>query len=114
MNSYSYLNSSNVCGIYEVDAFGKIVYCGNLGNGHFSKNTDLIGNNFFDIAGFENVEDFRQRVQFFFQNSVPTEVFPFDCRCKESVSYVNVKLTRVSETGSEGRSQFVIIDIRKA
>jgi hypothetical protein len=114
MNTYSNLNPLNLYGIYELDQGGEIVYCGNHSNdGYFSRNTDLIGNNFFDIAGFENVEDFRQRVKYFFQNSEPTDDFNFDCRFSEKVSNVKVRLMRVTERESEGVLKMVIVDIRK-
>ena len=114
MNTYSNLNPLNLYGIYELDQGGEIVYCGTHSNdGYFSRNTDLIGNNFFDIAGFENVEDFRQRVKYFFQNSNPTDVFNFDCRYSEKVSNVKVRLMRVTERESEGVLKMVIVDIRK-
>ena len=114
MNIYSNLSPLNLCGIYELDSSGEIVYCGtHSSDGCFSRNTDLIGNNFFDIAGFENVEDFRRQIKFFLQNTNPMENFDFDCCFSESVANVKVKLVRVSEWESEGSSDFVIVDIRK-
>ena len=115
MNLSFRLNSSNVCGIYELDPAGKIVYCGMHSNGrYFNNHSDLIGNNFFDIAGFENVEDFRSRVNGFLRTSNPTEDFSFVCKHPENISNVKVKFMRVSEWESEGRSEFVIVDIRAA
>jgi hypothetical protein len=114
MKHFSDLNALNLCGIYELDTSGKIVYCGaHSGDGYFKRNAEMVGNNFFEIARFKNVEDFRRRIKFFFQNSNPTENFNFNCRFSESVSNVKVKLVRVSERESEESSAFVIVDIRK-
>lgn len=114
MDFYSKLNPLNLCGIYELDTDGKIVYCGtHSSDGFFNRNTDLIGNNFFEIADFENIENFRRHINHFFQNSTSVENFNFDCHFSESVSNVKVKLVRVSERESEGSSMFVIVDIRK-
>jgi hypothetical protein len=114
MNLFSNLNSLNLCGIYELDSGGRIIYCGmHSSDGYFKRNTDLIGSNFFDIARFENIEDFRRRIKYFLQNSNPTEDFNFDCRFSESVSNVKVRLVRVSEREPNENSSFVIVDIRR-
>ena len=114
MNYNSVLNALNLCGIYELDTGGRIVYCGaHSSDGYFRRNPEMVGNNFYEIARFENVEDFRRRVKSFLQNSNSMENFDFDCRFSESVSNVKVKLVRVSEREFEGNSAFVIVDIRK-
>ena len=114
MNFYSNLNPLNLYGIYELDSGGEIIYCGkHSSDGYFNRHTDLIGNNFFEIAGFQNIEDFRRRIKHFFQNSNPMEVFNFDCRFSQSISKVKVKLVRILKRESDGSSDFVIVDIRK-
>lgn len=114
MTPYSDLTPLNLCGIYELDTGGKIIYCGaHSSDGYFKRNSDMVGNNFFEIARFENVEDFQRRIKSFLQNLNSTENFNFDCRFSESVSNVKVKLVRVSEGEFEGNSAFVIVDIRK-
>ena len=114
MNTNSNLDPLNLCGIYELDADGKITYCGtHSSDGYFNRNPDLVGSNFFDIADFENIEEFRRQIKFFFQSSNSMENFDFDCRFSETVANVKVKLVRVSEWESEGSSDFVIVDIRK-
>ncbi len=93
MNYQSDLSVLNLCGVYEFDRGGRIVYCGaHSSDGYFKPKAELIGNNFYDIAGFENIEDLRRRIKFFLQDSNPSEKFDFDCRFSESVSNVKVKL----------------------
>ena len=109
-----HLTPSNLCGIYELDSDGKITYCrSNYNYGISNLNENLIGGNFFEIAGFENVESFRRRVKLFSQSSNSTEDFSFDCRFSESVSKVKVRLVRISEREPERSSKMVIVDIRK-
>ena len=114
MNYNSDLNALNLCGIYELDTGGRIAYCGtHSSDGYFKRNLKIIGNNFYEIARFENVGDFRRRIKSFLQNSNSMEDFDFDCRFAESVSNVRVKLVRVAEREFDGNSAFVIVDIRK-
>lgn len=114
MNISSHLTPENLCGIYELDSGGNINYCrSKLNDGICNQNEDLIGKNFYEIAGFENVELFRRRVKHFFQSLNSTEDFNFDCQFSQSVSNVKVRLVRISEREPEKSSKKVIVDIRK-
>ena len=114
MNFYSNLTALNLCGIYELDSGGQIVYCGtHSSDGYFKRNAKIIGSNFYEIARFENVEDFRRKIKSFLQNSNSSENFDFDCHFSECVSNVKVNLGRVFERESGRNAAFVIVDIRK-
>ncbi len=116
MNLTSYLTPLNLCGIYELDSAGKITYYKmNLTYDNSEQETNLTGSNFFEVAGFENIEAFKRHVVHFFQSSDSVADFNFDCRfpAGEPAS-VKVRLIRVSEREFEANSKKVIVDIRKS
>ncbi len=78
MNHLSNLTPLNLCGIYELDSDGRITHCrSNYSDGIFNPNQNFIGENFFEIACFENIDSFRRQIKLFSQSLNSTEDFEF-------------------------------------
>lgn len=106
---------ANVCGLFELDAAGTIMYSKVLAdNFTFNQSKKFVGSNFFDdLVQFDNVEDFRNRFRSFLQSADPIDKFNFTCHFNQSPVELKVMLTYVHEREYNGNSKLVIVDIRK-
>lgn len=115
MNLIPALTSKDLGALFELDADGIVHYSRLRRNKEFFEpEPDAVGHNFFDeIAGLENVDEFRQRFRYFVKGSNSIENFDFDFRFEESAVPMRVMLVRVSETESNENTHLIIVDIRK-
>lgn len=115
MNLIPALTSKDLGGLFELDAEGMVYYSRLRRNRElFETEPDVVGRNFFDeIAGFENVDEFRRRFRYFVKGSNSIENFNFDFRFAENAVPMRVMLVRVSETESSDNTRLIIVDIRK-
>lgn len=115
MSASPYLTSFNLCGIYEMDTAGTVLY-------HRSPNgsqtdaaaANLTGRNFFDeLANVQNFGEFQRHFKYFISDSHPTNEFKISFRFRENVLESRVKLVRVSERENNRSSSVIIVDIRQ-
>ncbi|MGC2235721.1 MAG: hypothetical protein WA584_06145 [Pyrinomonadaceae bacterium] len=115
MNLMPALASKDLGALLELDAEGMVHYSRLRRNKElFEIEPDAVGHNFFDeIAGFENVDEFRRRFRYFVKGSNSIENFNFDFRFEENEVPMRVMLVRVSENGYDENTRLIIVDIRK-
>ncbi len=115
MNLIPALTSKDLSALFELDADGIVHYSRLRRNRElFEPEPDAVGHNFFDeIAGLENVDEFRRRFRYFVKGTNSIENFNFDFRFEENAVPVRVMLVRVSENGYDENTRLIIVDIRK-
>lgn len=111
----SNLTSHSLCGLFEVDAAGTILYSKVESDGvSDDRKTGLKGLNFYDeVLPFTNVGEFRQHLDYFISGGNSVDNFNFTCRFDDGSEQVKVRLVRVSEREYDGRAKLTIVDIRK-
>jgi hypothetical protein len=115
MNLTPVLTSKDLGALFELDVEGTVHYSKLRRNKElFETEPGVVGHNFFDeVAGFENVDEFRQRFRYFVKGSNSIENFNFDFRYEENAVPMRVMLVRISETESSENTRLIIVDIRK-
>lgn len=115
MNPVPAFTSKDSGALFELDAEGTVHYSRLRRNPEeLEIEPESVGRNFFDeIAGFENVDEFRQRFRYFVKGTSSTENFNFDFRYRENAVPMRVMLVRVSENGYDEHARLIIVDIRK-
>jgi hypothetical protein len=102
-------------GLIELDATGTVLYCRPDGEAGKSAPSDICGCNFYtEVAPFENVEEFRQRLGRFAKFDSPAESFIFDCRFAGGrVVPVRVLLARMRQRADGSSTESLLVHIRK-
>ena len=110
--SASLLTAQELLGLFEIDGTGKILY---YRRDSPSTSVDMTGQNFYDeVAPFENVEEFRQRVTDFTRGAKAADSFDFDCHHEGSIHPVRVLLARICEHVNRNDTKSVLVHIRRA
>jgi hypothetical protein len=110
------LTEQKLLGLFELDPAGIVLYsrAEPAGDDDGAASPDIAGRNFYEeVAPFDNVEEFRQRVTEFALGASPADSFRFDCQYREDVLPVRVLLARIREQASNERTKSVIVHIRK-
>lgn len=102
-------------GLFELDPSGTVLYSRIEPEAKSDGTTfDFSGRNFYEeVAPFENVEEFRRRVNQFTSGASPADNFNFNCLYGDSTQPVRVLLARVRERTSNDRTKSVLVHIRK-
>jgi len=114
MKNLSLSNTFNVCGFYELDAAGTILYSRPKHDGKFEKpDASLIGLNFFEkVLVCQNSENLRRRFAGFVSGRTTADSFIFSCQISGSLIPLRVMFVRVSERNSGAREVLFYIDIK--
>ncbi len=102
-------------GLLELDNAGTVLYSRIEPDGQPPvAATDVAGRNFYEeVAPFENVEEFRQRVAQFARSAIPADNFDFECRYEGCALPVRVLLARICERLNQSRTKSVLVYIRR-
>ena len=116
MNAAPYLTSQNLCGVYEMDIAGTVLYHkARAGNPAEEPLQNLKGRNFFDeLAHLQNFTEFQRHFKYFVSDSHSTNEFKISFQFDEQILESRVKLVRVSERENNVSSSLFIVDIRQA
>jgi len=101
-----------VFGFFELDDDGYVRYS-RPRIGETDQGASLIGQNFFDLAGFANCDDLRRHFRRFVEKDHAAESFVFDCFFDQSVAHTKVTLTRAFQTDDFPPEKIVMLDIRE-
>lgn len=103
-------------GLFELDPAGTVLYSRmeTEGEARAARGADISGLNFYEqVASFENVEEFRQRVTQFTRGTSPADNFTFDCLYEGRALSIKVLLARMLERLEQNRAKSVLVHIRK-
>lgn len=111
----SNFTSQSLCGLFEVDSTGTVLYSKVESDGVFdTRNSGFNGLNFYDeVLPFKNVGEFRRHLDFFTGGVDSVGNFNFTCCFDDGSEQVKVRLVRVSEREYDGYAKLTIVDIRK-
>ena len=99
-------------GFFELDDDGNVRYS-RTRSGETDQGASLVGQNFFELAGFANCDDLRRHFRRFVENDHAAESFVFDCFFDEAVARTKVTLTRAFQTDDFPPEKIVMLDIRE-
>ena len=113
--STSLLTGEELFGLFELNEAGTVLYSRREPDGGpGGAGPDMSGRNFYDeVAPFENVAEFRRRVNEFTRGPSPADSFKFDCRYTGCVRQVKVLIARIRERAHNDRTKSVLVHIRK-
>ena len=105
----------NLFGLVELDHAGTVLYSRPDGAAGKDDSADIRGCNFYtEVAPFENVEEFRERLSGFVGSESPAHSFTFDCRFADGeVVPVRVLLARMRQRADGRPTESVLVHIRK-
>ncbi|HEX8097648.1 MAG TPA: hypothetical protein VF507_06410 [Pyrinomonadaceae bacterium] len=114
--STSILAGKKFYGLLELDAAGTVLYSRVEKNGDGDDPPpDFSGSNFFtEVAPFENIEEFRRRLDGFKRGEVPAQSFTFTCQFVDGPVPVRVLLARIRERSKGGHTKSILVHIRRA
>lgn len=103
-------------GLFELDDSGTVLYSRIEVDGRSDATaTSLTGQNFFkEIAPFDNVEEFRQRIAGFARSAAQADNFIFTCRINRGLMPVRVLLARIRERSNGEQTKSILVHIRKS
>jgi hypothetical protein len=109
------LNQQTLCGLFELDPAGTVLYSRMETDGRSSAAAlDVAGHNFFDeVAPFENAEELRLRISSFTRGECQADNFQFTCRFNDDFLPVKVLLARIRERTNGRRTKSILVHIRK-
>jgi hypothetical protein len=110
------LNQQELFGLFELDSAGTVLYSRiEPDAGASVAAANLAGRNFFEeVAPFENVEEFRQRIANFTRSHGQADNFNFTCRVNDDALPVRVLLARIRERSNGSHTKSILVHIRKA
>jgi photoactive yellow protein len=112
----SLLTAQELFGLFQLDDAGTVLYYRTDSGEELtgtSPNTE--GHNFYDeVAPFENVEEFRQRVSRFTTGEKLADSFNFDCQYQDSALLVKVLMARIREDVGAGNTNSILLHFRRA
>jgi hypothetical protein len=98
-------------GLVELDRAGNVLYAKLERD---QKRRDLNGLNFFsDVAPFNNVEEFRRRLDSFANGHELAQSFNFTCDFDDGSVPVKVLVARISERDNRGQVKSILVHIRQ-
>src|SRR5690349_9759471 len=109
--SMSLMTTEELLGLFELDEAGKVLYHRTDAAGEPSgMSSDIVGRNFYsEVAGFENVEEFRRCVTEFTRSATAADSFEFECRYGSSAQRVKVLLARISESVNRSNTKSILV-----
>ena len=111
----SLLAPTDLFGLFELDSAGTVLY--SRVNQHDQlkhQRPNVVGRNFYDeVAPFENLQEFRSRLNSFAENNSSVDSFTFVCEFADFAMRIRVMLVRISERSDSKRAKSIIVDIRK-
>ena len=115
MNKTVLSNTLDVCGFYELDTRGTVVYSRIKQDGKFEKSDgSRVGQDFFEeIFACQNSDALRRRFFNFITGKATTETFIFGCQIAEKIIPLRVLFVRVSEGSRERRDTLFYVDIKQ-
>ena len=112
----SLLDRQKLFGLFELDAVGTVLYSRIESDGDRSvAGPNVAGHNFFDeVIPFENVEEFRERINSFTHSDGQVSNFNFICQLNNESLSIRVLLARIRERSNGDSTKSVLVNIRKA
>lgn len=107
--------ASSVCGLYELDTNGTILYSRPKSTGKIEKaDAETNGRNFFDdfFIG-QNSEALRYRFQRFVKEGNSTENFKFDFVRSDETFPLKIMLVRAADTGGAENKDLIFLEVRQ-
>lgn len=115
MDLASELSPDGVLGFFELDDSGTVRFSSSIG---IPTNSDspvaMIGQNFFESAGFKNRDELRRLFRKFVDGRDAADSFSFDCFLGSSVIHTKVTLTRAFQTEFFPAESIVMLSIRES
>lgn len=112
------LNTSQqkLFGLLELDQAGTVLYARLEGNNKLTSSLpDVAGHNFYsEVASFQNVKEFHQRLDAFSCSSEQADSFVFNCNYEDGTVPVRVLLARIRERTNGYRTKSLLVHIKKA
>jgi hypothetical protein len=115
MNVSSELSPDGVLGFFELDDSGMVRFSSTIGTatGDCDRSA-IIGQNFFDSAGFRNRDELRHHFRRFIESREAADSFSFDCCLGVSVIHTKVTFTRAFQTEYFPPESIVMLSIRES
>ena len=113
--SVSLMTAQELLGLFELDDAGRVLYyrmdsAGEPGG----TSPDIVGRNFYnDVAGFENVEEFRRCVTEFTRGAMAADSFDFECHYGSSAHRVKVLLARICESVNRANTKSILVHLKR-
>ena len=113
--SVSLMTAQELLGLFELDAAGKVLYYRMESAGEPSGTSpDIVGRNFYnEVAGFENVEEFRRCVTEFTRSDAAADSFDFECRYGDFAPRMKVLLARICESENRENTKSVLVYLKR-
>ena len=113
--SVSPMIAQELLGLFELDEAGKVLYYRMDSAGEPSgMSPDIIGRNFYsEVAGFENVEEFRRCVAEFTRSDTAADSFEFECRYGDFAQRTKVLLARIRESANRNNTKSVLVYLKR-
>jgi hypothetical protein len=109
------LTTQELLGLFELDDAGKVLYYRMDSAGEPSGTSpDIVGHNFYnEVAGFENVGEFRQCVSEFTRSAKAADSFEFECCYGGSAHWIKVLLARICESVNRNNTKSVLVYLKR-
>lgn len=109
------LTAQEILGLFELDRAGNVLYHRTDSAGEPSgTSTDIVGHNFYnEVAGFENIEEFRRCVTEFTGSATAADSFEFECRYGGFTHPVKVLLARICESVNRNNTKSVLVYLKR-
>jgi hypothetical protein len=113
--SVSLMTAQELLGLFELDDAGKVLYHRMHSAAEPSgTSADIVGHNFYnEVAGFENVEEFRRCVTEFTRSATAADSFVFDCRYEGYAHRVKVLLARIYESVNRENTRSILVYLKR-
>jgi len=113
--SVSLMTAQELLGLFELDAAGKVLYYRMDSAGEPSGTSpNIVGRNFYnEVAGFENVEEFRRCVTEFTLSDTAADSFDFECRYGDFAQRIKVLLARICESVNRNNTKSVLVYLKR-
>src|SRR5215469_16135655 len=115
MKLSSQISPDGVLGFFELDNRGTVRFSSTIGvTAHPIDGDSIIGQNFFESAGFRNRDELRRLFRKFVESREAADSFPFDCCLDNSIIHTKVTLTRAFQTEFYPAESIVMLSIRES
>ena len=113
--SVSLKTAQELLGLFELDDAGRVLYYRKDSAGEpGGTSPDIVGHNFYnEVAGFENVEEFRRCVTEFTRSATAADTFDFECRYGSTAHRVKVLLARICESVNRNNTKSVLVYLKR-
>ena len=113
MNTACTISPEKIFGFFELDDSGIVRYSRPTRAAE-SDDDAVVGEDFFELATFQNRDDLRRRFKRFVESHDAANSFIFDCFFNNSVVRTKVMLTRAFQTEYFPPERIVMLDIRES